>query len=594
MTLVLADHNLPQFDALGALAVLRESGLDIPLVIVSGSIGEETAVALMKAGANDYVLKDKLLRLAVVVEHALQDAEDRRIRTQTEDSLTLARYSVDHASDYTFWINSEGLFIDASESAGARLGYSRADLLNMSVFDVSVNLSREAWADRWREIRECGSLTFEQPHQTREGEIFPAEVSSTIFEREGREYCLAIVRDITDRKCAEEHRLALERQLQQSQKLESLGVLAGGIAHDFNNILTSVLGNAELALAELSPSVPGRENLLEITQASRRAAALCRQMLAYSGRGHFVIEPIDLAALIEDMLDLLRAPSPRRPVLNLRPGEGSAPHGGRPQSAQPGDHEPGDQRLRSHRGAKRGHHHLHRGQECSAELPARDLRRAGLSRPASTSLWRYPTPACGMDAETQERLFEPFFTTKFTGRAWDSPPCWASCAATRARSSSAASRAGHHLQDPLPRRQSRDGARPRQGRRLGGRLAGRGHRPCWWTTRRPSGRWGARMLEQLGFRVLTAADGREALAVYRAHMDEITLVLLDLTMPHMDGEETFRELRRLDPEVRVVMSSGYTEQDVTSRFAGKGLAGFLQKPYTLAELTGRLQAALAG
>jgi PAS domain S-box-containing protein len=101
-------------------------------------------------------------------------------------------------------------------------------------------------------------------------------------------------------------------------------------------------------------------------------------------------------------------------------------------------------------------------------------------------------------------------------------------------------------------------------------------------------------IRSLGFAVLTAADGYEALEVYRAHMDETPLVLLDLTMPRMDGEETFRELRALDPSVRVVMSSGYSEQDITSRFAGKGLVGFVQKPYTLAELAERLRAALGG
>ncbi|HEY5529300.1 MAG TPA: PAS domain S-box protein, partial [Thermoleophilia bacterium] len=126
-----------------------------------------------------------------------------------------------------------------------------------------------------------------------------------------------IYQDITERKQAEQERHELERQLQQSQKLESLGVLAGGIAHDFNNILTSVLGNADLALAELPASAPARENLLAITQASHRAAALCRQMLAYSGRGQFVTEAIDLSALIEDMLDLLKSSISKKALLNL-------------------------------------------------------------------------------------------------------------------------------------------------------------------------------------------------------------------------------------------------------------------------------------
>ena len=103
---------------------------------------------------------------------------------------------------------------------------------------------------------------------------------------------------------------------------------------------------------------------------------------------------------------------------------------------------------------------------------------------------------------------------------------------------------------------------------------------------------GALALSRLGFAVLTAADGREALSLYAQHRDEIALVLLDLTMPHMDGEETLRELRALEPKVRVVMSSGYDEQDLASRFAGKGLMGFVQKPYTLAQLKAGLRAAL--
>jgi two-component system cell cycle sensor histidine kinase/response regulator CckA len=256
--IVLADVNLPQFDALGALSVLKASGLDTPLVVVSGSIGDETAVELMRAGASDYVPKNKLLRLAFAVERALADAEDRRKRKQAEEALRLARFSIDHASDYTFWIDSEGRFVDANESAGARLGYSRDDLLTMSVFDVTVGLLPEAWPDRWKTLREYGSLTFEKQYRTSAGEVFPVEVSSTVFKSDGREYCLAIVRDVTARKHAEEQRLILERQVQHSQKLESLGVLAGGIAHDFNNILTSyprLLPSGETSLR--SPLPPG-------------------------------------------------------------------------------------------------------------------------------------------------------------------------------------------------------------------------------------------------------------------------------------------------------------------------------------------------
>ena len=590
---VLADVNLPQFDALGALAVLQESGLDIPVVVVSGSIGDETAVQLMRAGANDYVSKERLLRLAFAVERALADAEDRRKRRLAEQALRLARFSIDHASDYTFWINPEGRFIDASESAGARLGYSRDELLTMSVFDVNVGLSPEAWPGRWRETRECGSLTFEERYQTRAGEIFPVEISSTIFEHEGREYCLAVVRDATARRDAEEERLALERQVQHSQKLESLGVLAGGIAHDFNNILTSVLGNAELLLSELSPSAPGREKLLEITAASRRAAALCGQMLAYSGRGKFAIELIDLGVLVEDVLDLLKSAISKKAVLNLNLGENLPVLEGDP--SQLGQVIMNLVMNASEAiGERGGVISISTGaRECSAEHLLKTYAHDG-SSPGLYLTLQVSDTGSGMDAATQARLFEPFFTTKPTGRGLglagvlgivrghkgalglESEPGKGTTFTVFLPVSNA------EMGEAPPKTNALTVDRQREGTVL------------LVDDERALLALGASMLSRLGFAVLAAADGQEALAMYREHMDEITLVLLDLTMPGMDGAETFHALRALDATVRVVMSSGYGEQDMATRFAGEGLAGFLPKPYTLAELGERLQAALAG
>jgi two-component system cell cycle sensor histidine kinase/response regulator CckA len=589
---ILADHNLPQFDALGALAVLKASGLDIPLVIVSGSIGEETAVSLMKAGANDYVLKDKLSRLAFTVERALVDAEDRRRRKQAEEALKLARFSVDHASDFIFWINSEGRFIDAGESARARLGYSRDELLNISVFDVNLDLSREAWPDRWRELRESGSLTTEQRYRTREGEIFPAEVSSTLFEHEGREYYLAIVRDATARKCAEEQRLALERQIQHSRKQESLGVLAGGIAHDFNNILTSILGNSELALEELSPSAPGRERLLEIMAATRRAAGLCRQMLAYSGRGRFVIESVDLSVLVEDTLDLLRSGISNKAVLNLDLQQNLPPVDG--DASQLGQVIMNLVINASEAvGERGGIIGISTGtKECTAEYLHKAYAHEG-SSPGLYLTLQVSDTGGGMDAETQARLFEPFFTTKFTGRGLGLAAVLGIVRGHKgALGLETEPGKGTNFTVLLPASSAKAGAALRK-TNIPTADWQRGRTILLVDDERALLTLGTSMLSQLGFAVLAAANGQEALAMFHEHMEEISLVLLDLTMPGMDGSETFQALCALDPRVRVVMSSGYGEQDLATRFAGKGLAGFLPKPYTLADLTERLSAALA-
>ena len=399
--------------------------------------------------------------------------------------------------------------------------------------------------------------------------------------------------DITERKQAEAERLQLERRLQQSQRLESLGVLAGGIAHDFNNILMSVLGNAELALTILSPSAPARENLLEITASSRRAADLCRQMLAYSGRGHFVTEAIDLQALIEDMLGLLQSTVSKKALLNLNMGKNLPP--------MRGDVSQLSQVIMNlvinaseAIGERSGVITISTGvTECTGEYLERTYGEGNLAPGLYLTLEVSDTGA-GMDKATQERIFEPFFTTKFTGRGLG-----LSAILGIVRGHKGALRLYSELGKgttfkilfPVSETAAESLARANGATKDDWQGAGTILLVDDEETIRTLG---VRMLASLGFTVITAADGREALAVYAEHRDEITLVLLDLTMPHMDGEQTFRELRLIAPGVRVVMSSGYAQNDIAARFAGKGLVGFVHKPYSLAELRDQLRAALEG
>jgi two-component system cell cycle sensor histidine kinase/response regulator CckA len=404
---------------------------------------------------------------------------------------------------------------------------------------------------------------------------------------------LLAIEDITERKEAEGERLKLERQLHQSQKLESLGILAGGIAHDFNNILMVVLGNAELALSELSPAAPARENLLEITRASRRAAGLSLQMLAYSGRGHFVIEPIDLGAFIEDGLELLKSTISKKAVLDLKL-EKDLPF-------MEGDPSQLGQVIMNlvinaseAIGERSGIITISTGaRECSREYLHDTYLEPNLP-PGLYLTLEVSDTGSGMDEETQARLFEPFFTTKFTGRGLG-----LSAVLGIVR--------GHKgtlkLESELGKGTTFSVLFPASEAPTERQACGNGAQTGGWRTEgtvllvddeETIRTLGAGMLTSLGCTVLTAADGREALEVFGEHREEITLVLLDLTMPHMDGEEAFRELRLIDPEVRVIISSGYTEKDVTSRFAGQAPVGFLQKPYSMAELTERLRAALEG
>ncbi|HZK48635.1 MAG TPA: PAS domain S-box protein, partial [Thermoleophilia bacterium] len=332
-------------------------------------------------------------------EEALRESEERyrRLFELESDAIVL----VD---------NGSGQVLEVNEAASVLYGYSREEWLSMNHTDVS------AEPDSTRRAAVEGERLIPiRWHRKRDGTVFPVEITAGHFEWKGRSVHVAAIRDITERTQAEEEHLRLERQLQHSQKLESLGVLAGGIAHDFNNILLSVLGNADLALDELSPSAPARENLLAITAASRRAADLCRQMLAYSGRGHFVIEPIDLDALIRDLLGLLESTISKKARLDLSLEQGlPRMRGDASQLSQVvmnlvinaseaiGDNDGVITISTGVRECPREH--------LCAIYSDKDLP-SGLYLTLEVS-----DTGSGMDAETRDRLFEPFYTTKFTGR----------------------------------------------------------------------------------------------------------------------------------------------------------------------------------
>jgi signal transduction histidine kinase len=389
--------------------------------------------------------------------------------------------------------------------------------------------------------------------------------------------------DITQRKLAEEEKARLEAQLQQAKKMESLGVLAGGIAHDFNNLLMVVLGHAELALEDISPMSPARGNLTEITTAARRAAELSQQMLAYAGKAVFMVERVGLRDLVEEMAHLLQTAISKKAILSLNLTRGLPPI-----EADPGQIRQIVMNLVINAseaiGDRDGVITVSVGTtRCDEEYLQKTELHDDLS-PGRYVHLEVTDTGSGMSADTQARIFEPFFTTKFTGR-------------------------GLGLAAVLGIVRAHKGAlkvysEPGKGTTFkvffpaltDGEDATRSPEPSSLADWRGQGTillvddeeslltLGARMLEHLGFTVLTVADGLQAVNLYRERGKEIDLVLMDLTMPHMDGAEAFSELRRLNPEVPIVLASGYSHEDVASRFAGKGLSGVLQKPYTLAKL----------
>jgi PAS domain S-box-containing protein len=506
---------------------------------------------------------DSMLR-----EEAVRASEDRfrRILETIPTAVTLA--------------DTDGTILFCNDAFCATTGLRREEILGEKTSSFMV------WVDARERDRMYADLKSGLPVDAREfrlrrrdGQVRVMQISSRMLELDGKPRVLSSARDVTDLR-------NLEQQMLHSQKLESLGVLAGGIAHDFNNLLTGILGNADLAKTEMSPLAPSRASLEGIEVAARRAADLCRQLLAYSGRGRFIIQPLNLQELVEEMGHLLAVSISKKVVLkyHFSPGVPAV--------------EADATQLRQvimnlivnaseAIGERSGVISVTLGLSHCDDGYLKSCFGADNLKPGDYVYVEVADTGRGMDKATMDRIFDPFFSTKFTGRGLGLAAVLGIVRGHRGaikvyseegRGTTfkllfpASDSLAHKLEPKMPVTSGYHGS----GKIL---LADDEE------TIRNLGR---RMLQRAGFVVVLAADGREAISKFALEKDEIRLVILDLTMPHSDGEACYREMRQIKPGVKVILSSGYNEQDIVSRFAGKG-----QKPYTSEELLSKVREALS-
>ena len=394
-------------------------------------------------------------------------------------------------------------------------------------------------------------------------------------------------REMEEREKREEEHRKLEAQVQHAQRLESLGVLAGGIAHDFNNLLASIMGYASLAAMDLPEESRPRKSIEQVLAAAKSAADLTQQMLAYSGRGTFVVDLLDVTQLIESVTLLLETTISKKAALRLNLATGlPAIQGDASQIRQVVMNliTNASESL----GDNRGMVQVTTGVQWAeaGELPALD---PGRILPEGRYVFiEVADTGCGMDEETLGKIFDPFFTTKFTGRGLGLA---AVLGIIRGHHGSihvdSQPNAGTTFRVMFP---SAEGAVSLELEEIKVDLAWRGDGLVLVVDDQPAVRNLARtVLEQAGLRVLTAGDGHEAVTVFTEHAKDIHAVLLDLSMPGMDGGEVFRHITKLVPDIRVVLCSGYNEQDVATKLEGHKPSGFLRKPYHPSELVERLR-----
>jgi signal transduction histidine kinase/CHASE1-domain containing sensor protein/CheY-like chemotaxis protein len=402
---------------------------------------------------------------------------------------------------------------------------------------------------------------------------------------------LVISRDITQQKHNEVEKQEFARHLQQTQKLESLGILAGGIAHDFNNLLTVILGNASLASLKVPPSSVARECLNRIEKTSLRAADLCKQMLAYSGKGLFVVRRLDLSQLVEQTTELLRLSISKKAELRL-----DLTHGLPPVMADATQLQqilmnlvinasdaigPQDGVVRIRSGLVRANRAAMRGLSPGTDIPD-----------GQYVFLEVSDTGCGMSSEVRERIFDPFFSTKFAGRGLGLA---AVLGIVRSHHGAITVQSepgvGSTFTLLLPTAEGpvdepTISSAPQEPVKAGGMiLLAEDEEAVRITT--------TDLLQADGFLVDPVENGRSAIQKFVAAPGRYQAVLLDLTMPNGDGEEAFREIRRIQPTARVLMMSGFSPHDVLERFAGKGLNAFIQKPFLPADLVAALRKMLA-
>jgi len=407
---------------------------------------------------------------------------------------------------------------------------------------------------------------------------------SPMVEPDGRSIggTVAVALDVTGTRAA-------QSRMQHAQKLESLGILAGGIAHDFNNLLVGMLGNSSLALMELPVDSPARLAISRIERAASRGSDLTRQLLAYSGKGRFVIEALDLGALVQDMTELLQVSLSAKAVMRLELEE-AAP-AVRADASQIRQVVMNLLTNASDAVADRsglitirvGSMEVDQGYLDSLEM-------AGELDPGLFTFIEVSDTGTGMSPEVARRMFDPFFTTKLAGHGLGMA---AVLGIVRGHGGGVKIYSepgrGTTVKVLLPAEMGVDATisadlppdRPP--------VPGQGLCVLVADDQETVREVARAVLEHAGYRILLAVDGQDAIEIFDAYCGVIDVAVLDLTMPRASGEEVFRHIRSVRPGLPVLLTSGYNEQDATSSFVGKGLAGFLQKPWRARLLLEKLE-----
>ncbi len=580
--LVLADFNVPRLDGLAALAMVRDRDKEVPFICVSGTIGEERAVQLLRSGATDYVLKQALDKLPMAIRRAQDEAREKRRAAEAELALAEKEALLGEivgTIDEVFWVLTPALDRVLYVSPGFERVWGRPQAQALSDFALLLDaIEPEDRAAVQAFMTRAPAQPQEIQHRIRrpDGKLrwiraltYPVRDASGKILR-----IVAVSSDITDRK-------EMEQNFLQAQKMEAVGRLAGGVAHDFNNLLTVIGGYTELLLGRLGPSDPARAQVEEVQRAGERGSALTRQLLAFSRKQVYVPTRVDLGEVARGMVRMLE----RLLGEEVRIDVEAAP-GLRPVMADRGQIEQVLLNL-----AVNARDAMPRGGRIGVSI-SNAAPGAGTGPQVLLSVSDSGT---GIAPELLPRLFEPFFTTKEpgkgTGLGLATVHGIVTHAGGRVEVESEVGR-GTTFRVYLPA--------------VEGEV-----RPVELPAKTPAAasgtavilvaddsdavrRLACEVLSQSGYRVLEASSGEEAARMSRKHPGPIHLLLTDMVMDGMTGPELAVQIAGTRKECRILFMSGYTEEAEEARDLIARGASFIEKPFAITALKRKVEELLRG
>ena len=580
---IVADHRLMASTGMEALEYLRQERRDVPLIIVTGTLDEEAAIGTIKAGATDCVLKGGLWRLPVAVRRAVEERVVREERTRAEQALKASeerfRMLFERNLAGVYSVALDGRILDLNLACARMFGYaSREEAMNHTLWDVAPSVA---------EMQKLIAVVQKQKtfidlevglRRTDGRPVWVLGSASLIESEDGKSASIeGTLIDITERK-------RLEQRLRQSAKMEAVGRLAGGVAHDFNNLLTAILGYSDLLLERLPSDSQLSRYATEVKKAGEQAFSLTRQLLAFSRQQLLAPQALNLNAVVTDMQKMLRRLMGEdiELVTLLEPQLGKV-------KADPGQIEQVilNLALNSRDAMANGGRltietsNIELGHDSDGMMLEQPNVRAG-----NYVMLAISDAGCGMDAETQTHIFEPFFTTKGKDQSTGLGLSMAYGIVKQSKGYiSVQSEPGHGatFKVYLPRAEE-NLSQAGSGETLSN--APKGSETILLVEDEDAVRKLTRMaLLTKGYKVLEAASGEEALKICTGHSGPIHLMVTDVIMPRVSGQELGRRLATLRPETKVLYTSGYTGGAIGWPEISNLETAFLQKPFTPETLT---------